>query len=532
MKAKYSVIFSMGVITLLFMVCIPFVSADITVPGAPINCLRVLRSEADGYHMDLSWDPPKDNGGSEITGYKIEISENPVYYSGNQSDLWIVIEADTGTPDTDYTHIHPTTISYCYRVSAINSVGTGLPSVYFPSPSCGQADVPTRPQNVVTTRISANKIDISWDLEDDKGLPVIGYKIEYKTYWDPDIKVLVNNTNSQATSYSHTTATHDWTYYRVYAINAMGTSQYSIGQLPGGWVTADKWDLDTEILPGPPLNLVAERMSLTRVELSWDPPDDTGGAEIIGYNIECKSDRLGSDFYFCVYNTNSSDTSYTYTSSMTNESYYFRVSAINTNGIGNASNVAQISSWDSTGLVPGPVRNFKAVVHYCAINLTWDHPVDDGGSPITGYHIRYSRSPSIEKTGVTLCLTSNTYFNHTGENSNDFYCGKTYYYDIWARNENGSGERSSTHATVRCSHDDYDCDGVIDIVDNCPDKYNPLQNDTDLDGKGNICDPCPHDPYNNCEAANDVDDEPGFELLVFLISIVLVFLWNKKRKKV
>lgn len=36
---------------------------------------------------------------------------------------------------------------------------------------------------------------------------------------------------------------------------------------------------------------------------------------------------------------------------------------------------------------------------------------------------------------------------------------------------------------------DGDCDGTDDIFDNCPEKWNPSQIDTDDDGLGNRCDP-------------------------------------------
>src|SRR6266404_7103697 len=39
------------------------------------------------------------------------------------------------------------------------------------------------------------------------------------------------------------------------------------------------------------------------------------------------------------------------------------------------------------------------------------------------------------------------------------------------------------------SDPDTDCDGVPDAVDNCPDKWNRNQADTDGDGIGNRCDP-------------------------------------------
>ena len=38
---------------------------------------------------------------------------------------------------------------------------------------------------------------------------------------------------------------------------------------------------------------------------------------------------------------------------------------------------------------------------------------------------------------------------------------------------------------------DGDGDGIIDCLDNCPDEYNPLQNDLDGDGVGDLCDNCP-----------------------------------------
>jgi hypothetical protein len=43
---------------------------------------------------------------------------------------------------------------------------------------------------------------------------------------------------------------------------------------------------------------------------------------------------------------------------------------------------------------------------------------------------------------------------------------------------------------------DSDGDGVADHADNCPDLANPTQEDGDLDGLGDLCDPYPADPDN------------------------------------
>lgn len=58
---------------------------------------------------------------------------------------------------------------------------------------------------------------------------------------------------------------------------------------------------------------------------------------------------------------------------------------------------------------------------------------------------------------------------------------------------------------------DPDIDGVCEDVDNCPGITNPAQTDTDSDGAGNHCDPCPFDPLDDGDSdghCGDVDNCP------------------------
>ena len=90
-----------------------------TVPGVPTD---LSASSGGNTQINLSWTAPGDDGGSPITGYKIEVSPD-----GNAN--WTELVANTGNTTTTYAHIGLAAgTTRHYRVSAINSAGAGDPS--------------------------------------------------------------------------------------------------------------------------------------------------------------------------------------------------------------------------------------------------------------------------------------------------------------------------------------------------------------------------------------------------------------------
>ncbi len=95
------------------------VSLKLTAPAAP-GAPTSLTAAADGpTEIDLSWTAPTSDGGSGITGYKIEVSAD-----GGTNYSYLV--ADTGTTDITYSHTGlASNTTRHYRVSAINAIGPG-----------------------------------------------------------------------------------------------------------------------------------------------------------------------------------------------------------------------------------------------------------------------------------------------------------------------------------------------------------------------------------------------------------------------
>src|SRR5207245_1072636 len=88
-----------------------------TAPGPPTGLSATAASSSQ---INLSWIAPANNGGSAITGYKIERSaDNGITWSTPVSNTASTTYSDAGLVAST---------AYTYRVSAINLVGTSSPS--------------------------------------------------------------------------------------------------------------------------------------------------------------------------------------------------------------------------------------------------------------------------------------------------------------------------------------------------------------------------------------------------------------------
>ncbi|HEX5457173.1 MAG TPA: fibronectin type III domain-containing protein [Candidatus Nitrosotalea sp.] len=194
-------------------------SSSATAPQPPTNLAATATSQSQ---IDLSWTAPSDNGGSQITGYQIERSQD----NGN---TWSDLVSSTGSDSTAYSDsgLSPST-TYTYRVSTINAVGTSSPSNTASATTSIQTSAPQPPTGLTASSMSSSAINLSWNAPtNDGGSPIIGYKVE-RSIIGGSWSVLISNTGSQSTTYSDNGLLPLLTYsYRVSAINSVGTSSPS-----------------------------------------------------------------------------------------------------------------------------------------------------------------------------------------------------------------------------------------------------------------------------------------------------------------
>ena len=318
--------------------------ANVTPPGYTVSAppTGLTATTVSSSEIDLSWSAPTNTGGSAITGYVIERSLD----SGTS---WSSIQSNTGSTSTVYSDTPlPSSSTYTYRVHAINSVGDSPPSnTATATTRCGA--VPQPPTNLVAATASSSQINLRWIAPSNNGdcSWITGYTV-YRTLssgtWSSTDITAVGN----VTAYTDTGLASNTTYsYQVTAENSAvnpGESQKS------DIAYATTSSSATTTVPQPPTNLVASTVSSSQTNLSWTAPANNGGSTITGYMIE-RSNNTGSTWSTVSSNTGSAATTYSDSGLAPSTTYTYRVSAINSVGTSQPSNV---SSATTSAVTPPP----------------------------------------------------------------------------------------------------------------------------------------------------------------------------------
>lgn len=287
---------------------------------APTAPTSVAGTPISGAQITVGWAAPSSNGGSAITGYRVELSADPSFTGAS------VVNVGAGVRTQLFTGLAIGTVHY-FRVAARNEV-TNLAGTYGVLSGAGNAttfSAPDAPTGFTATPSSSTAVDLAWVAGANNGSPITSYQLERAS--NPAFTgATVTNPTGTTTTIAGLTPGNAY-YFRVKAINAVGTGPAAS---PDRLVTLGS-------APDAPTGVVA---SPTRGALGvrWTAPGFTGGQPITSYRIEYGTDPAFASF--STLDTLTTDTSRTIVGLLTATTYYARVRATNSIGTGAASGSA------------------------------------------------------------------------------------------------------------------------------------------------------------------------------------------------
>jgi len=180
----------------------------------------------------------------------------------------------------------------------------------------------------------------------------------------------------------------------------------------------------------------------SQVTLSWTAPSSNGGSTITGYNVYRGTTSGGESITPIA--TSITSTSYTDGTVTNGQTYFYKVTAINSAGESASSNEASATPTAPATISSAPTGLTANTISSSQINLSWIAPNNNGGSAITGYDIE--RSTDNGSTWSTV--QSNTGSTATTYNDTELASSTTYTYRVSAVNSVGTSQPSNVSSAT------------------------------------------------------------------------------------
>jgi titin len=301
-----------------------------TAPAVPPEAPTVTATATSAMQINLVITAPSDNGGNSVTGYMIERSKNQVAWE-TIAENFVGDEVLSSDTIEYYDKKLPAGTTFYYRVRAINSVGAGEP-VLTSAVSTPASAALGAPDGLVAVAKPGPKVDLYWLTPGDPdGAPITGYWIELSEDNGANWSSAMSDTASRATVYTHQgPPAGKALIYRVQAINSVG---------PGPASAVEEVMTSATMLPSVPTMVTATTDSDRQITVSWMAPADMGAGAITGYMVQ--RGTMGTDgtmSWTAVDPAHSgTDMEYMDTGLMAETTYYYRVAAMNSSGMGDYS---------------------------------------------------------------------------------------------------------------------------------------------------------------------------------------------------
>uniref|UniRef100_A0A3Q2DID6 Titin n=1 Tax=Cyprinodon variegatus TaxID=28743 RepID=A0A3Q2DID6_CYPVA len=372
----------------------------------------------------LTWNPPENNGGSEVIHYIVEKREiDRKTWATVKTELQpdkIPVKVSGLTPGTEY----------YFRVTAVNEYGSGVPKVTPTSYLASDpvilllseqkksknylvnfyiADIPGPPEGPVEiSDIDSDACSLSWNKPlEDGGSNITNYVIEKCDVTRGDWVTALSSCAKTSCRLGKLIPGKEFVF-RIRAENRFGVSDPL--QSERMVAKTDTFLLVLLDVPSEPLNCRVNKTNKDCMFVAWDKPETDGGSPITGYYIERK--ERNSLLWVKANDTVVRTTEYPCAGLIEGLEYTFRVSAINRAGQGKPSKKTDfVTARTPVGeLIDNPLLD----VTKNSVSLVWTRPKNDGGSKIIGYYVeamremkwnKVNRKPLTERTLEVTGLT-------------------------------------------------------------------------------------------------------------------------------
>ena len=305
----------------------------ITVPTTPSQ----VSATAGASSVTIRFSQPVDDGGSIVTGYTVT-DKNGSVCSVSAATSCRFTGLANGVVDT-------------FSVTASNAAGTSVAAVVSATP----LSAPNAPENVKAIALNGSAL-VSWDAAFANGSPISSY--------------IVNTSDAKGCLAKGTTSclvsglTNGTAYsFTVKAFNAVGVSNLSVASAAVTPATS----------PSAPRGLVAT-VGDKFVTFSWSTPARNGGSAVVGYSV---SSLNGENCRTTI------ELTCTITNLTNGQSYEFVATAQNAAGISAPSKAVSVVPI----AVPSTPKITAIVPVARGLKVSFNGPVDTGGSPITRYQV-------------------------------------------------------------------------------------------------------------------------------------------------
>ncbi|XP_034725245.1 immunoglobulin-like and fibronectin type III domain-containing protein 1 [Etheostoma cragini] len=230
--------------------------------------------------------------------------------------------------------------------------------------------------------------------------------------------------------YRDTDVDHGRRYcYRIRVETEMGTSEL---------METEDIQAGTKAYPGPPSAPKVVSAFKNCINLSWSPPADTGGTNILGYKLEKR--KKGSNLWGAVSTPDDmiKGKGVGVKDVVEGMEYEFRVSAINSSGAGEFSTPSEFVFARDPKKPPGKVIDLKVTDStYTTLSLSWTEPKDIEGveDEAKGYFVEIRPAENTEWDRCNANAITLTFYTVKGLKSMAMYWVR-----VIATNDGGQGE--------------------------------------------------------------------------------------------